>query len=62
MILVKKVKIFHVLCLPKIDREKEFADILDKKKGFNDYKNNCVRKTKNYNFSKRVSPSFWSKV
>ena len=47
MILVKKVKFFHVLCLPKIDREKEFADILDKKEAFNDYKNNCVRKTQN---------------
>ena len=62
MILVKKLKFFHVLCLPKIDREKEFADILDKKGAFNDYKNNFVRKTLNYNFSKRFSPSFWSKV
>ena len=45
MILVKKVKFFHVLYLSKIDREKVFADVLDKKKVFKDYKNNCLRKT-----------------
>ena len=32
MILVKKLKFFHLLCLSKIDREKVFADVLDKKK------------------------------
>ena len=32
MILVKKLKFFHVLCLSKIDREKVFADVLDKKR------------------------------
>ena len=45
MILVKKLKFFHLLCLPKIDREKVFADVLDKKEAFKDYKNNCLRKT-----------------
>ena len=45
MILVKKLKFFHLLCLSKIDREKVFADVLDKKEAFKDYKNNCVRKT-----------------
>ena len=62
MILVKKLKFLHVLCLSKIDREKVFADVLDKKEAFKDYKNNCVRKTQNENFSKGVSPSFWSKI
>ena len=62
MILVKKLKFFHVLCLGKIDREKVFADVVDKKEAFKDYKNNCVRKTQNENFSKGVSPSFWSKI
>ena len=38
MILVKKVKFFHVLCLSKIDREKVFADVLNKKEAFQDYK------------------------
>ena len=32
MILVKKLKFFHVFCLSKIDREKLFADVLNKKK------------------------------
>ena len=39
-----------------------FADVLDKKEAFKDYKNNCVRKTQNENFSKGVSPPFWSKI
>ena len=42
MILVKKRKLFHLLCLSKIDREKEFADDLDKKEAFKDFKNNCL--------------------
>ena len=62
MILVKKLKFIHRLCLSKIDREKVFADVLDKKAAFEDFKNNCISKTQNYNFSKGVSPSFWSKI
>ena len=58
MILVKKLKFFHLLFLSNIDREKVFADVLDKKEAFKDYKNNCLRKTENSNFSKGVSPSF----
>ena len=38
MILVKKLKFFHLLCLSKIDREKVFADVLDKKEACKDYK------------------------
>ena len=34
MIFQKKLKFFYVLCLSKIDREKEFADVLDKKEAF----------------------------
>ena len=45
MILVKKLKFFRVLCLLKIDRQKVFADVLDKKESFKDHKNNHVRKT-----------------
>ena len=58
MILVKKLKFFHLLYLSKIDREKRFTDVLDKKEAFKDYKNNCLRKTQNKNFSKGVSRSF----
>ena len=42
MTLVKKLKFFHLLCLLKIDREKVFADVLDKKEAFKDFKNNCL--------------------
>ena len=34
-----------LLCLSKIDREKVFAEVPDKKEAFKDYKNNRVRKT-----------------
>ena len=47
MILVKKLKFFPVLCLSKIDPQKVFPDVLDKKEALKDYKNNCVRKTPN---------------
>ena len=59
---MKKLKFFHLLCLSKIGEEKVFADVLDRKEALKDYKNNCVRKTQNENFSKGVSPSFWSKI
>ena len=43
MILVKKLKFFHLLYLSKADKEKVFADVLRKKEAFKDYKNNCLR-------------------
>ena len=47
MILVKKLEFFHVLWLSKVDREKVFAEVLDKKEAFKDYKSNCLGKTQN---------------
>ena len=47
MILVKKLKFFHVLCLSKIDPGKVFGDVLEKIEAFKDYKKNCVEKTQN---------------
>ena len=47
MILVKKLTFFRVLCLSNVDREKLFADFLDKKEAIKDYKNDCLRKTQN---------------
>ena len=58
MILVKKLKFFHVLCLSKIDREKLFGDVVDKEEAFKDYKNNCVRKTQIHQFQKRTKLVF----
>ena len=61
MILVKNSKIFHVLCLSEIDREKVFAHVLDKKEALKDYKNKNVQKTQNYNFSKGLVHRFGQK-
>ena len=62
MILVKKLKFFHVLCVSKIDREKVFADVLDKKESFKDYKTTVYEKRKIRIFPKglvhRFSPKF----
>ena len=43
----KHWRFFYLLCLSKIAREKVFADVLDKKEDFKDYKNICLRKTPN---------------
>ena len=61
MILVKELKFFHLLCLSKIDREKVFADVLDKKETFKDYKNNCVRKMQMRIFLKELVHRFGQK-
>ena len=47
MILAKKLKFFNLLYLSKIDWEKVFDDVLDKKEAFKDYKNKFLRKTQN---------------
>ena len=62
MILVKKLKSFYLFCLWKIDWEKVFADVLDKKEAFKDYKTTVYEKHKIRFFGKGVSPSFWSKI
>ena len=61
MILVKKLKFFQFLCLSKIDREKHFADVLDKKEAFKDYKINCLQKDKIRIFLKRLVHRFGQK-
>ena len=58
MILVKKLKFFHLLCLAKIHRENVCAYVLDIKEAFKDYKNNCVRKTQIHQFQKRTKLVF----
>ena len=42
MNLVQKFKFFNLLSLSKIDQEKLFADVLDTKEAFKDYKNICL--------------------
>ena len=56
MIFVKNSKFFHFFILFKIGKENVFYDILYRKNAFLDYKNIKLKKTKNWNFSKGVSP------
>ena len=46
MMLVEKLKFFHDLCLSKIDREKVFAEVLDKKEAFKTIKTTVYEKRK----------------
>ena len=46
MILVKKLKFFHLLCLLKIDREKLFAEVLEKKNSLKSIKTSVYEKRK----------------
>ena len=61
MILVKKVKFFHVLYLSKIDREKVFADVLDKKKTLKTIKATVYEKRKIRIFPKGLVHRFGQK-
>ena len=47
MFSVKKLNLFYLLCLLNIDREKVFADVLDRKEVFKDIR---LWKTQNLNF------------
>ena len=62
MILVKNLKIFHLFIFGKISQQNVFDDILERKKIFLDYKKQKVKKVKNMEFFKGVSPWFWSKI
>ena len=46
MILVKKLKFFHLLCFSKIHREKLFGDVLDKRKRLETIKTSVYEKHK----------------
>ena len=61
MILVKKLKFFHLLYLSKIDREKVFADVLDKKKTFKKLKTTVYEKRKIRIFPKGLVHRFGQK-
>ena len=47
MILIKNLKFFHLLCFSKMDREKVFAEVVDKKEPSKDYKKKlCTKNAK----------------
>ena len=58
----EKVEVFSFFVSVKNRSRKVFADVVDKKEAFKDYKNNRLWKTQNKYFSKGVSRSFWSKI
>ena len=62
MVLVKHLKIFHLFIFRKISQHNAFDNILERKKAFLDYKKQKVKTVKNWDFSKGVSPWFWSKI
>ena len=62
MVLVKNWNFFHLSIWGKIGQESELHDMLEGQNAFLDYKNNKLKKSKNWEFSKGVSPWFWSKI
>ena len=59
MVLIKNLKIFHLFIFGKMREEiNVLDDILERKKAFLDYKKEKVKKVKNWDFFKGVSPWF----
>ena len=56
MIFVKNWQFFLLVILGRIGQENVFYDILDRNNAFLDYKNIKLKKLKNWDFSKGVSP------
>jgi len=57
----QKMEIFHLLFFSKMDKEKVFSKVLERKETFLDYKNIGSRNPQNLHFSKGVSKWFLSK-
>ena len=62
MLFVQNWPFFHLFLLGNIGQENVFYDILERKNVFLGYKNNKLKKSKNWYFLKGVSPWFWSKI
>ena len=61
MVLVQKWKFSIFFFLANIGQENVFYHILERKEAFLGYKNKKLKKSKNWDFSTRVNPWFWSK-
>ena len=61
MVLVQKWPFFQFFFSGNIGQENVFYDIPQRKNEFLSYKNSNFRISKNWHFSKRVNPWFWSK-
>ena len=62
MVSVKNVKFGHVFIFRKRSQKDVFDNILQKKKSFKDYKNEKLKKSKNWECFKGVCPWFRSKM
>ena len=62
MVLVQNWLFFYICFLGNIGQENETYDILERKTAFLGYKNKKFKKSKNWHFSKGVSPCVWSKI
>ena len=62
MLLVKNWPFFNLFFCDNIGQENVFYDILERENVFLRYKNKNFKKSKNWYFSKRVNPWFWSKM
>ena len=60
MVLVQNWPFFQIFFTQK-GQENVFYDILEQKNAFLDYQNKKFKKSKNWHYSKRVNPWFWSK-
>lgn len=58
MVLVKKLKVFHLFILVIIGQENVLDDILEWMKTFLDYENTKLTKSKNWDFSKGLVHGF----
>ena len=59
MVFVKNLKFFHLFIFGKIRQENAFGDILERKRAFLRSKIKKSKKSKNWDFSRGVSPWFW---
>ena len=62
MVLAKIMKSLYFFFLGKIRQIKVIGNVLDRKLAFVDYKNDNLKNSKKFNFSKGVSPWFWPKL
>ena len=62
MVLLKNWPFFHLFFLGNIGQENVFYDTLERKNAFLGHKNNKLKKSKNWHFSKGVNPWFRSKT
>ena len=60
--MVQKWPYFHLFFFGNIGQENVFCDIVERKNGFLGYKNNKFLRSKNLNFSKRVTHGFGPKM